>query len=209
MANFVKAFARNSIENPNVGRSFVLFLLPILLTTLVAVVIGLSLNGWSFLFNIFLGLVYWLFSAFVLFVLVRLLKGANLKATLKGLFAGLAFRYLFEFFLALFGFAVLFVVVPEIFPIIVKAQQAPTTIEIFEELAIGIEALGQKNFVILFGGFLALIIATILTIFLVLYLVYELVSFSGKGTPRQNLLVLTLWVLIQAVLLFLLAPIAG
>src|SRR3989344_4523395 len=97
MLGWIKNYAKVSIEEPHLGRAFFFFLLPFILTLVVAVFIGISVNVMAVGYNIFLALVAWFLSAAVLFVVVHLFKGHEATGKFKGVFVGLAFRYFFWF----------------------------------------------------------------------------------------------------------------
>ncbi|MEK6941747.1 MAG: hypothetical protein AABW85_02730 [archaeon] len=207
MLGWIKNYARVSIEKPHLGRAFFFFLLPFILTLVVAFLIGISVNVMNVGYNIFLALVAWLLSAVVLFVVVHLFKGHEVSGKFKGIFAGLAFRYFFWFLLMLLVFVVLFFAMPEFFQIVAKAQKAQTADEAFTILGNNADQIAGKNALVLFASFGIIMLGVAAMLFLTLYLVYELINFCGTGSPRQSLLILFIWIALQGLILALIGTV--
>lgn len=199
MLNFVRSMAKKSIESPGLGRAVIIILLPSVLALVIALVVGVSVDFGSLAFNGFLEIVGWFLSALVLYALVHLVKGKAVSGKFRGMLSGLAYRNLFLFFLALLVFIVLFLIVPEFFSLVVNVQGAQSAEEAFSILGENIAALNAaKSGLVLLSGFGLILLATIVTIFLVLFLVFQLIAFSGPGSARQNILILIVWVVLQA-----------
>ena len=101
----------------------------------------------------------------------------------------------------------LFIAMPEFFQIVAKAQKAQTADEAFNILGNNADKIAGKNAIVLFASFGIIMLGVAAIILLTLYLVYELVNFCGHGSPRQNLVILFIWIVLQGLILALIGTV--
>jgi hypothetical protein len=193
--------AKNSLERPNVLLAVVFFLLPFVFSVVARLAFNFPIDAVSFAINVAKEFVFWIASIGLLYILIRLIKGAPaLKFT--GLLTGQSFIQLFNFLLSIFVIGIFFFLFPGFFGIMSTALENQQFGDV--QLAQVLSSLqAQPDIVLLTGlGLMAVVFFAVLLISV--YLIYLLIEFAGQGSRKQNWFVLILWLVMIGVVRFLL-----
>ena len=205
MLGFVKKFVENSFKRPNVLLSLGFLLLPVAFTFLLRIFLGISLQplqlGVVFVKELFL----WVFSAAVLYILVRLFKGSDVKGKFLAILGALSLRYVFSFLAMLLVFLVVFTIIPgQFFSKIAQIQSSSVSEQQILGISQAIEELSVQNETALFAGIATILLLEVFFVLLNLYLLYSIILGSSKEKHGRNLFILIVFILINyAVVLFL------
>ena len=189
--------AKNSLERPNIVLAVVFFLLPFVFSIAARLAFGFPINVTDATINVGAALAFWVASVGLLYILIRLVKGAPaLKFT--GLLTGQSFIHLFNFILSVFVLALFLFLFPGFFGVMAGALQQQQFGE--AELAQVFSQLQSQPETILLIGFTILIAVFVAVLLISAYLIYLLIEFAGQGSRKQNWFVLILWLVIIGVI---------
>ena len=189
--------AKNSLERPNVVLAVVFFLLPFIFSIVARLVFNFPIDFISLAINLAKEFVFWIASIGLLFILIKLIKGAPaLKFT--GLLTGQSFIQLFNFLLSLFVIGVFFFLFPGFFGILSNVLQNQQFGD--AELETVLSSLQAQPDTILIAGLGLLVLVFFAVLLLSIYLIYLLIQFAGQGSRKQNWFVLILWLVIIGVI---------
>ena len=193
--------AKNSLERPNVLLAIVFFLLPFVFSVVARLVFSFPIDYVSFVINVAKEFIFWIAGIGLLYILIRLIKGAPaLKFT--GLLTGQSFIQLFNFLLSIFVIGVFFFLFPGFFGIMSNVLQNQQFGD--AEAALVLSSLQVQPDLVMYAGLGVMAIVFIAVVLISLYLIYLLIEFAGQGSRKQNWFVLILWLVILAVVRFLL-----
>ena len=193
--------AKNSLERPNIFIAIVFFLLPFVFSISARLGFGFPINVIALSINVGAALIFWIASVGLLYILIRLVKGAPaLKFT--GLLTGQSFIHLFNFILSVFVLALFLFLFPGFFGVMAGALQQQQFGE--AELAQVFSQLQSQPETILLIGFTILIAVFVAVLLISAYLIYLLIEFAGQGSRKQNWLIFIAWLLIVSVVQYFL-----
>ena len=193
--------AKNSLERPNIVLAVVFFLLPFVFSIAARLAFGFPINVTDATINVGAALAFWVASVGLLYILIRLVKGAPaLKFT--GLLTGQSFIHLFNFILSVFVLALFLFLFPGFFGVMAGALQQQQFGE--AELAQVFSQLQSQPETILLIGFTILIAVFVAVLLISAYLIYLLIEFAGQGSRKQNWLIFIAWLLIVSVVQYFL-----
>ena len=193
--------AKNSLERPNIVLAIVFFLLPFVFSISARLAFGFPINVIALSINVGAALIFWIASVGLLYILIRLVKGAP-ALKFAGLLTGQSFIHLFNFILSVFVLALFLVLFPGFFGILAGALQQQQFGE--TELAQVFSQMQSQPDAILYVGFAILIAVFIAVLLLSAYLIYLLIEFTGQDSRKQNWLIFIVWLLIVATVQFFL-----
>jgi len=188
--------AKNSLERPNIILAFIFFFLPFIFSIVARLAFGFPIDAPTLAVNAAIALGFWITSVALLFILIKLIKGApSLKFT--GLLTGQSFIHLFTFILSVFMLAVLLVLMPGFFHSMSEIVGDGSFTDAELQTVLSQLPLPSDD---AFMGWIAILAASLIIfigVFLMsVYLIYLLINFAGQGSRKQNWLVLILWLLI-------------
>src|SRR3989344_4257266 len=191
--------AKNSLERPNVILAVVFFLMPFIFSIAASFVFRWPINPVTISARILLSFALWIGGILLLFILIKLVKGAP-ALKFMGLMAGLSFIQLLNFILSVAILALLLILMPGLFSLF--AQQLSDNTFNNSDLSVIMNSIDRQSDTILFAGFGLLLIFLFLIVTLSLYLIYLLIHFAGQGSRKQNWLILVIWLAIIGIVNF-------
>jgi len=223
--NPLKSLILRFYEKPSMPLALFFLLLPWVFNSVLSVILlGLgdlgSVIGAAILFIVW-DLVLWLFVGIALYLVLRGLKGAEIKGKLTGVLTALAFvlfvprigSWVASFVL----FLVLLLIAPSILSNMQPLVEAMSSGASSAEVAAMIESLAPQipnsaQF-LLSIGLIGAIVITVLAVLLGLYLLYALISITKKSNVFKNIIIFVLalgfYILIISLFEFVVVSLAG
>lgn len=190
-----KKTTRHYLEHPDLSVALILVLLPTLVFAALAALLGFRLSMQAAV-RAGLGVVFWVVSGAVLYLVIYLLKGKSVQGKFMGLLNAIALTRAFSAVLILLMAFFGFVMAPGLFSEFRKLQDAsPTVQDVLQAvektpLQTGFLAMGFEAFLLL--AMAALVLES-------LYIWYAAIAAAGPGSALKNLAVFLLVMAITSI----------
>ena len=111
---FVRGITKQLFEKKNIGLAGLFFLLPVILSLILQLIVGIPFLPMVILIGILNGLIYWISAAIILFILLRAFKGSSVGGKFANIMASFSVIYLVQAVASIIFFTTLIVAIPSI-----------------------------------------------------------------------------------------------
>ncbi|MFH1696538.1 MAG: hypothetical protein ABH854_01355 [Candidatus Diapherotrites archaeon] len=183
---------RDAYENPNLPLAFALVILPVIFSAGVALFFGISFELIALAFDALRDIIVWVFGGIVLYILLYVLKGKEIKGKIAGVLSAFSLLYVIQLVMLAALITGLMLAAPGLMSKVAELQKTAAQMDagsILSELSSVQTAPEGALFMAIGITFAAL---GVLFLFAV-YFFYSLAAEGGKSGRARNILVMVIF----------------